>query len=145
MYRTAIGPGGWIMTSPYVPPEELLQLLAVLADGELTEQQERRLAEILRQDPQARTYYLDSVALWTSLQWEYTAAAEVGESGASAAPLRSRRARFLLMAAVGLGGFAAGLLLALLLFRQPSPQATGTTTDWAVSTDGYVAVLVQGH
>jgi hypothetical protein len=59
------------------PSGELKRLVAELADGTLTDEQERRLAELLRQDADARAYYLDYMALLTSLQWEYATTASM--------------------------------------------------------------------
>jgi len=127
----------------YVPPKELRQLLAVLADGELSEEQECRLAEILRRDPQARTYYLDSIALWTSLHWEYAAAGS-DEASEPVPPFRSRRRLpFLVVAAAGLGSLAAVLLLALPLFRPPPPPAVVSAPEQAEPIDVNVARLMQ--
>jgi hypothetical protein len=133
------------MTTPYVPPEELLHLLAALADGDLTAEQECRLAAILRVDPQARAYYLDHMALLTSLQWEYAAAAAPGEPGAMAQrPARSpRRTRFVFWAAAGLAGLAAGLVLVLTLVWQRRPDPAPAAAERAEPTDDSVAVLLQ--
>jgi ferric-dicitrate binding protein FerR (iron transport regulator) len=133
------------MSAPYLPSEELLRLLGVLADGELTEEQESRLAAILHQDQQARAYYLDYVALLTSLQWEYAAAAAPGEpAGMGPPPARPRRrSRFVLLGAVGLSGLAAGLLLALTLPRQRPPDRATPAAERAEPTDDSVAVLLQ--
>lgn len=72
--------------------EDLDQLLSAMTDGPLSPAQEQRLADWLRQDAAARARYLDYMAVNTSLQWEYGAAAAsrdtdcAGGPGASAGP-----------------------------------------------------------
>ncbi len=97
------------------PPDELPRLLAALADGELTDDEERRLADALRRDPRARTLYLDHVALLTALHWEYAAAAVPEPVG----PGRSvpRWAVGLAAAVLVAAGWAAGRL------TSPAPTA----------------------
>jgi hypothetical protein len=67
-------------SADFHPSEELLLLLELLEDERLTEQQEQRLAEILREDPHARVYYANYVSLITSLQQEYVTISESPET-----------------------------------------------------------------
>jgi hypothetical protein len=69
------------MAGGFRPSGELERLVAELADGALNDEQERRLAELLRQDPRARACYLDYVAFLTSLHWEYATAASMAGDG----------------------------------------------------------------
>lgn len=63
------------MSNCYQPPKDFLELLNAMADDLLTEDQQHRLAAILRQDAQARSYYVEFQQLVGSLQWEYAEAA----------------------------------------------------------------------
>ena len=60
-------------TNPIDP--ELDQLISGFADGLLDEPGERRLADRLKNEPQARRRYLDYQALQGTLQWQYAEAA----------------------------------------------------------------------
>lgn len=134
------------MNSPYLPPEELLRLLGGLADEGLTDDQERRLAEILRDDPEARAYYLDYLSMATSLQWEYAAAAAAGEPEGQSPPAGAGRPRgFVLLSLAGLAGLAAGLLLGLLLPWQRPAAGGRPAAEWAGVTDEGVAVLLETY
>jgi hypothetical protein len=62
------------MNAAYQPSAEFETLLAALADDTLSVDQQQRLAELLRGDPQARLYYLDYLAMLTTLRWDYSAA-----------------------------------------------------------------------
>ena len=96
----------------YHPSDELLQLLNALADEQLTEEQEVRLADILKADKQARRLYLDYVAMLTSMQWEYAEAAVPPETRAPSRLPRSWRSYSALIAtvaAVVLVGVAIGV------------------------------------
>src|SRR5262245_22003871 len=131
------------MSSPDQPSDELRRLLAALTDGLLADEQERRLADILRQDRAARAYYLDYMSLQTSLQWEYaTAAATPVDRGQP--PIRPRRLRqFAFPATIGLLGVAGGLLLAIAVNGQRSPRVNAPVEDRAESADDSIAVLLQ--
>jgi ferric-dicitrate binding protein FerR (iron transport regulator) len=59
------------MAAAFKPSDEFAELVALLADGSLSDDQERRLADLLRNDADARAYYIAHAALITSLQWEY--------------------------------------------------------------------------
>jgi hypothetical protein len=59
-----------MMMAPYEPDDELQRLLAIVADDRLSEEQERRLDQILGADPQARAYSLRFISMLTSLQWK---------------------------------------------------------------------------
>jgi ferric-dicitrate binding protein FerR (iron transport regulator) len=59
----------------YDPPEEFQRLLSALADDTLSDEQDRRLAEILLSDANARSYYLNFISMLTSLHWKYVEAA----------------------------------------------------------------------
>ncbi|MFO0810715.1 MAG: LamG-like jellyroll fold domain-containing protein [Gemmataceae bacterium] len=128
------------MSDKYVPPEELRRLLAELADGLLSEESERRLAEILREDREARAYYIDHVSLATALHWEYAAAATPTERIAE--PGSAPRRRWILSGAVGAVGMAAGLLLALALPSRLVPTKS-PSAPLSEPTDDGVAVLLQ--
>ncbi|WP_439631276.1 FecR domain-containing protein [Gemmata sp.] len=57
------------------PSPELIDLVAAVADGLATPEDEARLAALLRADPAARAYYLDHTSLVAELQWEYAGVA----------------------------------------------------------------------
>jgi hypothetical protein len=63
------------------PSSELLELLGTLSDGALSADQHRRLAEILRKDPEARAYYLAHFELVASLQFGLGAGATSAAGG----------------------------------------------------------------
>lgn len=117
------------MTGHHQPSEELRELLAAFADERLTEEQERRLAELLCEDQSARAYYLDYVSLITTLQWEFAEAATTSESLPESGRPR-RRAPLWLWAPV----LAASLVVALLIWfvadsgKSPSPDHVATLT-----------------
>jgi hypothetical protein len=130
------------MSSPDGPSDELRRLLATLADGLLSDDEDRRLADLLRQDRSARDYYLDYVSLQTSLQWEYATAAAPSER--EQPPMRKPRVhRFAFVATVGLLGVAAGLLLAIAFNVQRSPRPNTPVEDRAESADDSIAVVLQ--
>ena len=58
------------MTQSPTPLPELAQLLGELADEQLSDAGQARLLELLRDDPAARTYYLDYMDLHARLQWK---------------------------------------------------------------------------
>jgi ferric-dicitrate binding protein FerR (iron transport regulator) len=77
-----------------LPSPEFEQLLSDLTDGLLTEEEEARLAEILRNDPTARRQYREFMALHSSLTWEYALAATATEpTGIASIPAPVKRSR----------------------------------------------------
>lgn len=56
---------------------ELNELLAAFIDDELTDDQRRRLADIVQQDPAARARYLDHCRMHAALAWEHGVLAEL--------------------------------------------------------------------
>jgi hypothetical protein len=128
--------------------KELHSLLSAMLDGALTGGQHERLAELLRQDADARDLYLAyfglhaDLAVHGSLQ-PVSAPQLPVKPPAPAVPQRVRRLRWGWVA-LALGGLAAGVLLALTLMRPPDgsrkPAPTPTTAE---PTDNTVAVLIQ--
>jgi hypothetical protein len=64
---------------------ELAQLLGQLADEQLSPAGQARLQELLRDDPAARTYYLDYMELHARLQWKQLS--EEGSGGTVQGPI----------------------------------------------------------
>ena len=70
------------------PPKdlrELLQLLGELADDLLSDAGSTRLAELLRDDPAARRYYLDYMEIHARLAWKHGSCDAEGACSADAA------------------------------------------------------------
>lgn len=100
--------------------DELEGLLNKLADSSLMEDEERRLADILRTDAAARRQYRQFMALHADLHWDYAAAA-VAEPNIPMPPRRWTRAwkaigRHLWMAA---GVLLVAMIGGFLLFQRP--------------------------
>ena len=51
--------------------KELESLLMELTEGELSSEQSRRLAEVIRQHPAAKQQYLEYCQVHTMLAWEH--------------------------------------------------------------------------
>ncbi|VTT98749.1 unnamed protein product [Gemmataceae bacterium] len=84
------------------PSPELIELVAAVADGLATPEDEARLAALLKAHPAARTFYLDHTSLAAELQWEYAGvAADLPAPAPPTAPARRVRAarKFLVYAA----------------------------------------------
>jgi hypothetical protein len=60
------------------PTTEVDELLATFLDDELSDDQRRRLAELVQADPAARTRYLDHCRMHASLAWEHGVLGDVG-------------------------------------------------------------------
>ncbi|MBM3984057.1 MAG: hypothetical protein FJ304_28080, partial [Planctomycetes bacterium] len=134
---------------------DLQDLFNRLADGLAPEEDERRLVELLRSDPEARRAYREFVALHSALHWDYAAAA-LPEPPPPAAVPSPHPARF--PRASWLAAFAAGALVAsavvvgYFLLRPPPPVAEQTrpeqvappTKPAAPKADAVAALLVDG-
>ena len=83
---------------------DLERLLNELADGTLTEDDERHLAEMLRADSSARRDYRRFMALHADLQWDYAAAVVAQPETLPTAPTKQAgtgiRAKWLMAAVV---------------------------------------------
>ena len=125
------------MSGSQTPDAELRALVNGLSDGLLDDEQEARLAERLRSEPADRAYYLDSLVLSSTLQWEYGAAAIEPASDGSLSILRAKsaapRRSWLRYAAVLLLG--AGLSFAGMQgWRSGAPKPTPSEHDVATLT-----------
>lgn len=120
------------MSMHYRPSEELRELLTALADESLTEEQECRLGEILREDESAREHYLDYISLLTDLQWEFAEAAATSEPLPGLSHRKSQVPRWLWG-----WGLAASLLIgALLWLNRGSGDHSGETIATLIRCKG---------
>jgi ferric-dicitrate binding protein FerR (iron transport regulator) len=115
------------------PSDELERLLNGLADGLLSEDEEARLAEILRGDAAARRHYRHWMTLHAALMWDYAAAAAENAHAPPATPrVRSWRLPTTIAASLLL---TAGLSL-LWLRSQP---AHAQSIAWVDEVQGAVS------
>ena len=72
------------MSDSNADDSELVRLIGQLADNVLTDGGRVRLADLLRNDPAARAYYLDYIDLHVGLKWEHALADQADSAGAAA-------------------------------------------------------------
>ncbi len=132
------------MTSPE-PSRELAELVAAVADGIATPEEESRLAELLKADPSARAYYLSHTELVADLHWEYAYAATTPVAPVMPRSRRPSLRRIMLYAASLCAALLVGVSLSVVLrpakvlAATPPPPAVLVQTeqaDWAELADG---------
>jgi hypothetical protein len=145
------------MTQPLSVLVELRALLEALCEESITPEQVRRLEALVLSHPEAEAYYVQYMSLHADLIGHFGAlparteqslrdraglgpGQSAGADGAEPAP--RRRARGLLWGVLGLTGLAAGLLVAVNLWRGP-PDATRGRQPGHEPSDSTVAVLLR--
>jgi hypothetical protein len=143
------------MSEPLHDLSELRGLLDALCEETITPDQVARLEELVLRHPEAEAFYVQYMGLYADLARHFVAAPATTEQslwerlrGARPAPAEARpsagrrRRRGALWGVIGLAAVAAGLLLALSLWRRPAGPVAPPEPA-AEPTDGSVAVLLQ--
>ncbi len=130
---------------------DLEALFNRLADGLSSEEDERRLAELLRSDPGARRAYREFVALHSALHWDYAAAAlpEPPPPPAVPSPPPGSSWRAGWFAAFGAGVLLASAVAVAVFVLRPVPpavpeQASSPPKPEVPKADLVAALLVDG-
>jgi ferric-dicitrate binding protein FerR (iron transport regulator) len=134
---------------------DLEALFNRLADGLTSEEDERRLAELLRSNPEVRRAYREFMALHSALHWDYAAAAlpEPPPPAAVPSPPPARFPRAGWLAAFAAGTLVASAAVAGFFLLRPAPRATEPTGPEQVvarpksdapKSDAVAALLVDG-
>ncbi len=130
------------MTTPE-PSRELAALVAAVADGVATSEEEARLAALLKADSGGRAYYLSHTDLAADLQWEYAYAATAIPTAPVPTPGRRPSFRRLMLYAASLcAAVLVGVSVAVIarparvLAATEPPPAVLVRADGAVWADG---------
>jgi len=130
---------------------DLEALFNRLADGLSSEEDERRLAELLRSDPGARRAYREFMALHSALHWDYAAAAlpEPPPPPAVPSPPPGSSWRAGWFAAFGAGVLLASAVAVAVFVLRPVPpaapeQASSPPKPEVPKADLVAALLVDG-
>lgn len=116
------------------PSLELMQLVGAALDGDIERHEMERLQELLRHDPAARAYYLDTASLHSALDWEHRSANMLGENATPGS--RRRNLPHWAMAASIAALLAVAAIIVSGSFRGKDKPPTAASPAGADSTEG---------
>jgi hypothetical protein len=132
------------MSRPLHDLSELRTLLNALCEETATEEQVRRLEELVLAHPEAEAYYVQYMSQHADLVSHFAALPVPSQQALRerSGKRPARRRALWLWGGVGLTGLAAGLLLALTPWHRPQTDSTAKKPA-AEASDNTVAVLLQ--